>query len=51
MLLRAILTGAATSPPLTDSLLLFGKARSIDRLRRFLQTQQELARRAANQKK
>jgi glutamyl-tRNA synthetase len=36
MLLRAILTGSATSPPLTESLVVFGKARSIDRIRRFI---------------
>jgi glutamyl-tRNA synthetase len=43
MLLRAILTGSATSPPLVESLLVFGKARSIDRLRRFLEAQKRLA--------
>jgi glutamyl-tRNA synthetase len=36
MLLRAILTGSATSPPLTESLVVFGKARSLDRMRRFI---------------
>ena len=51
MLLRAILTGSAQSPPLVESLLIFGKARSIDRVRRFLATQTDLAKRAANQKK
>ena len=51
MLLRAILTGSTQSPPLTDSLVLFGRARSIDRVRRFLLHQTELAKRAANQKK
>lgn len=51
MLLRAILTGSTQSPPLMESLLLFGKARSIDRVRRFLSTQTDLAKRAANQKK
>lgn len=51
MLLRAILTGSTQSPPLMDSLVLFGKARSIDRVRRFLLHQTELAKRAANQKK
>ena len=36
MLLRAVLTGSTQSPPLLDSLVVFGKARSLDRLRRFL---------------
>ena len=39
MLLRAIVTGSTTSPPLLESLLVFGKARSVDRVRRFLETQ------------
>ncbi len=43
MLLRAILTGSTTSPPLLESLLVFGKARSIDRVRRFLDTQKKTA--------
>jgi len=43
MLLRAILTGSATSPPLTESLVVFGKSRSLDRLRRFLEVQKKLA--------
>ena len=43
MLLRAILTGSLTSPPLTESLVVFGKSRSLDRLRRFLDTQKKLA--------
>jgi glutamyl-tRNA synthetase len=43
MLLRAILTGSTTSPPLVESLVVFGKARSIDRLRRFLEAQKRLA--------
>jgi glutamyl-tRNA synthetase len=43
MLLRAILTGSTTSPPLTESLILFGKARSLDRMRRFLEVQKKLA--------
>jgi len=47
MLLRAILTGRTTSPPLLESLVVFGKARSLDRVRRFLDTQKKLA----NQKK
>ena len=36
MLLRAILTGSAQSPPLMESLMILGRARSIDRVRRFL---------------
>lgn len=43
MLLRAILTGSTASPPLLDSLVIFGKARSIDRVRRFLDYQKKLA--------
>jgi glutamyl-tRNA synthetase len=43
MLLRAILTGTTASPPLTDSLVVFGKARSLDRMRRFLEAQKKLA--------
>jgi glutamyl-tRNA synthetase len=43
MLLRAILTGKTTSPPLLESLVVFGKARSLDRLRRFLEAQKKLA--------
>ncbi|HXB63071.1 MAG TPA: hypothetical protein VNU94_09515, partial [Acidobacteriaceae bacterium] len=39
MLLRAILTGSAQSPPLLESLVIFGKARSLDRMRRFLEAQ------------
>ncbi len=42
MLLRAILTGSTTSPPLLESLIIFGKARSIDRVRRFLDAQKKL---------
>ena len=42
MLLRAILTGSATSPPLTESLVVFGKSRSLDRMRRFLEAQKKL---------
>ena len=51
MLLRAILTGSTQSPPLMDSLIIFGKPRSIDRVRRFLNTQTELFKRGGNQKK
>ena len=43
MLLRAILTGSVQSPPLMESLIVFGKARSLDRVRRFLETQKKLA--------
>ncbi len=42
MLLRVILTGSTTSPPLLESLVVFGKARSLDRIRRFLDTQKKL---------
>jgi glutamyl-tRNA synthetase len=42
MLLRAILTGRTTSPPLLESLVVFGKARSLDRVRRFLEAQKKL---------
>ena len=41
MLLRAILTGKAASPPLLESLVVFGKARSLDRVRRFLDAQKK----------
>ena len=47
MLLRAIVTGGTTSPPLLESLIVFGKARTLDRMRRFLETQKKLG----NQKK
>jgi glutamyl-tRNA synthetase len=43
MLLRAILTGSTMSPPLLESLIVFGKARSLDRFRRFLEAQKKLA--------
>ncbi|SEG55009.1 glutamyl-tRNA synthetase [Bryocella elongata] len=36
MLLRAIVSGSATSPPLVESMVVFGKARTLDRMRRFL---------------
>ena len=51
MLLRAILTGSTQSPPLLESLIVFGKARSLDRMRRFLARETETMKRAANQKK
>ena len=41
MLLRAIITGSTMSPPLLESLVVFGKARTLDRLRRFLDTQKK----------
>ena len=47
MLLRAIVTGGTTSPPLLESLIVFGKARTLDRMRRFLETQKK----QGNQKK
>ncbi len=43
MLLRAILTGKSASPPLLESLVVFGKARSLDRVRRFLDMQKKAA--------
>ena len=43
MLLRAILTGSTQSPPLLESLVVFGKARSLDRVRRFIEHQRYLA--------
>jgi len=42
MLLRAILTGSQMSPPLVESVLIFGKARTLDRLRRFIDTQKKM---------
>jgi glutamyl-tRNA synthetase len=44
MLLRAILTGRTTSPPLLESLIVFGKARSLDRVRRFVDGQKKARR-------
>jgi glutamyl-tRNA synthetase len=41
MLLRAIITGSTMSPPLLESMVVFGKARSLDRVRRFLHTQKK----------
>jgi glutamyl-tRNA synthetase len=43
MLLRATVTGSTMSPPLLESLIVFGKARTLDRLRRFLDAQKKLA--------
>jgi glutamyl-tRNA synthetase len=42
MLLRAILTGKTASPPLLESMIVFGKARSLDRVRRFIDMQKRL---------
>lgn len=39
MLLRTIVTGSTQSPPLMESMVVFGKARTLDRIRRFLATQ------------
>jgi glutamyl-tRNA synthetase len=43
MLLRAIITGSTMSPPLLESMVVFGKSRSLDRVRRFLDNQKKLA--------
>ena len=43
MLLRAVLTGSTMSPPLVESMIVFGKARTLDRLRRFLDAQKKEA--------
>jgi glutamyl-tRNA synthetase len=43
MLLRAIITGSTMSPPLLESLIVFGKPRTLDRMRRFLDTHKKLA--------
>jgi glutamyl-tRNA synthetase len=43
MLLRAIVTGKTASPPLLESMIVFGKARTVDRVRRFIETQKKLA--------
>ena len=40
-LLRTILTGKTASPPLLESMIVFGKARTLDRLRRFLEFQKK----------
>lgn len=42
-LLRTIVTGKTASPPLLESMIVFGKARTLDRLRRFLDTQKKIA--------
>jgi glutamyl-tRNA synthetase len=41
MLLRAIVTGSTASPPLVESMIVFGKARTLDRVRRFLDAQKK----------
>jgi glutamyl-tRNA synthetase len=41
MLLRAIITGSTMSPPLLESMVVFGKARSLARIRTFLETQKK----------
>lgn len=43
MLLRAILTSSTQSPPLLESLVVFGKPRTLDRMRRFLEHAKRLA--------
>lgn len=40
-LLRTIITGVTSSPPLLESLVIFGKSRSLDRVRRFLDAQKK----------
>ena len=44
MLLRAIVTGSTMSPPLLESMIIFGKARTLDRIRRFLESQRSVKR-------
>ena len=44
MLLRTVLTGSTTSPPLLESMIVFGKARTLDRVRRFLDFQKKVRR-------
>jgi len=41
MLLRAIVTGSTMSPPLIESMIVFGKARTLDRMRRFVDAQKK----------
>ena len=43
MLLRAIITGSTISPPLLESMVVFGKARTLDRCRLFLGAQKKAA--------
>jgi glutamyl-tRNA synthetase len=40
-LLRTILTGKTASPPLLESMIVFGKARTLDRVRRFIEAQKK----------
>ena len=40
-LLRTILTGSTASPPLLESMIVFGKARTLDRIRRFVDAQKK----------
>ena len=42
MLLRAIITGSTQSPPLLEAVIVLGKARTLDRVRRFIETQKRL---------
>jgi glutamyl-tRNA synthetase len=44
MLLRAIVTGSTMSPPLIESMIVFGKARTLDRVRRFVDAQKRTGR-------
>jgi glutamyl-tRNA synthetase len=44
MLLRAVITGSKVSPPLIESLMVFGQARTLDRMRRFLEAQKKIKR-------
>jgi glutamyl-tRNA synthetase len=41
MLVRAVLTGKTASPPLLESMVVFGRARSLDRMRRFIEAQKK----------
>lgn len=43
MLLRAIITGSTMSPPLLESMVILGKARSLDRFRRCLEFEKKVA--------
>jgi len=43
MLLRAVVTGKTASPPLLESMIVFGKARTLDRVRRFVDAQKKLS--------
>jgi glutamyl-tRNA synthetase len=39
--MRAVVTGKSASPPLLESMVVFGKARTLDRLRRFVDIQKK----------